>query len=521
MPPRLLAVLVAVLALLSTTGASSVESVGTAAPRCDPGQDPRCYIVTSRSGEAAGSQRCNDPGTVCTLDNAIRASFSDGGPSRIHFRIPTGQCPGGVCVISPAATYPAVGRSGEGGTVIDGFTQGCASGPCIAIDGRGTSGAGCCRGLVIRGSNNVVRGLRIQNFNDGVGILIMRMGAADTGGNLIERNHVVNVFRAIQLSVEKFGGRLGGNRIVNNTIVGSPRGIYLNTASLSRSIVTANLISNNVIRGSSDAAILLQAIYGGYVRDNNIIQNRILGGSGTGIRLQATGCGPTAGPLCVRRGTPLSVNGNTVSGNVVNRMGLHGIYLFAHNSPANVRGNVLARNTLRDNRGHGIWLARANGTPANSDGNRFVRNSTSRNTFLGINLGLANSVGGGGSCTGGSSGAPDVNNNLGCPAVTSTRGLPNACLVGGRAPGNASPGTTVRVDVYIAAPGSGDSAGASRAHGEGRRFIGTTAVAPGGLWSARVPLVAPGSVLTATASTFVDGTSEFAANLAISPGCRT
>ena len=141
------------------------------------------FSVTTTADSGPGSLR------QAILDS----NTATGGTNTIDFAIP-GQ---GVQTISPLSPLPAITNP----VLIDGFSQpGYAGTPLIELSG---SQAGIANGLTITGSGVTVRGLDINGFAEGAGILIS--GASATG-NTIEANDIGTDPTGSQAHTQRFRG---------------------------------------------------------------------------------------------------------------------------------------------------------------------------------------------------------------------------------------------------------------------------------------------------------------------------
>ena len=131
----------------------------------------------------------NDSGPG-SLRQAITDANSSSGRERVAFNIPLSDpnCDaGGVCTIQPTTPLPWL--IDDAGLIIDGYSQdgaaqATATTPAVlTIELDGNSGGGS--GLWIDSSNNVIRGLAINRFNQG--ITIYDVGATD---NVVQGNHI-------------------------------------------------------------------------------------------------------------------------------------------------------------------------------------------------------------------------------------------------------------------------------------------------------------------------------------------
>jgi len=127
-----------------------------------------------------------------SLRQAILESKAATGANTIDFNIP-GQ---GVQILAPLSPLPAITNP----VLIDGFSQpGYAGTPLIELNG---SQAGGGDGLTITGADITVRGLDINSFSQGAGILISGTGAT---GNVIAANDIGTDPTGTQSLLNDFG----------------------------------------------------------------------------------------------------------------------------------------------------------------------------------------------------------------------------------------------------------------------------------------------------------------------------
>src|SRR6516225_5907229 len=159
------------------------------------------FLVTTAADGGPGSLR------QAILDS----NKATGGTNAIDFKIP-GQ---GVQAIAPASPLPAITKP----VLIDGFSQpGYAGTPLIELSGNQ---AGTADGLTITGPDVTVRGLDINGFSEGAGILISGTGAT---GDVIAANDIGTDPTGTQALPNYFGIRiLGGahDNLVGGTTTGS------------------------------------------------------------------------------------------------------------------------------------------------------------------------------------------------------------------------------------------------------------------------------------------------------------
>ena len=152
------------------------------------------YTVTSTADTGAGSFR-----------NAITDANNHAGPDTIQFNIPIADAGysavAGAWTIRPETTLPTLT---DGGTAIDGSSQTGNQGdrnlfgPEIELDGTKTTDA---YGLTIRSARSRLKGLVINRFSVGIGIL----------GNVARDNVVVGNYIGTDVTgMMDVGNRLGG-----------------------------------------------------------------------------------------------------------------------------------------------------------------------------------------------------------------------------------------------------------------------------------------------------------------------
>ena len=155
------------------------------------------FLVNTTADSGAGSLR------QAILDS----NAATGGTSTIDFDIPGQE----ARIISPLSPLPAI----TGSVLIDGFSQPGYSGtPLIELSG---GGPGIINGLTITGSDVTIRGLDINGFTEGAGILISGPSATS---NLIETNDIGTDPTGSQANPNGFGVEIL-NGASDNTIGGT------------------------------------------------------------------------------------------------------------------------------------------------------------------------------------------------------------------------------------------------------------------------------------------------------------
>ena len=211
------------------------------------------------SGQHNGRQR---PGLAAAGDPGFQRAA--GSSNTIDFDIP-GQ---GVQTIAPLSPLPTITNS----MLIDGFSQpGYAGTPLIELSGLS---AGALDGLTITGSDVTVRGLAINSFSQGSGILITGTGAS---GNVIAANDIGTDPSGSLALPNDFGIRIlagahdnlvggstaaAGNLITNN--LGPGVSVEGNPSVGNR--ITANQIFANDVPPTPTPAGMLQFDGSSYVR---------------------------------------------------------------------------------------------------------------------------------------------------------------------------------------------------------------------------------------------------------------
>ncbi len=202
------------------------------------------FPVTSTADSGPGSLR------QAILDS----DFTPGGRNAINFAIP-GQ---GVQTISPLSALPAISQS----VLIDGFSQpGYTGTPLIELSG---SQAGGGDGLTITGSNVTVRGLDINSFSQGAGILITGSGA--TG----------NVVAASEIGTDTTGSQALPNGVGIKILDGASNNVLGGTDAAVGNLIAFNSGPGVDVEGNSSVG-------------NQITANRIFANTGQAIDLGGDG----------------------------------------------------------------------------------------------------------------------------------------------------------------------------------------------------------------------------------------
>jgi len=429
--------------------------------------------------------------------------------------------------ISPGSVLPTITASG---TVIDGTTQAAnygsdtnSLGPEIEIDGSGAGGSNT-DGLVLTGGNGTVRSLVINSFSDDG--IVLSIG----DGNVVESCYVgLDPTGTIDLGNNDIGILVYNGS--NNNIIGGPG-------------------AGNVISGNNDMGININST------DGNVIQGNLVGtdASGTadlgnstfGIQLtsgaQSNAIGGTTGAsrnvVSGNNQSGININGagtdlNTVIGNYIgtdlNGTGdignsWSGVYIsdWAQSNTiggtGNGEGNVSAFNGYT-----GMRVYSGGGFSGNPDSNTLSGNSIFSNTEVGIDLGFD-----GVTPNDGTTGAlPNI--GMDYPVLTGAALSVNNLRVEGYVGTLAVKiaGTHI-VEVFKPFDDGGNNGevelgdGRSVGHGEGRWYIDSCVSAADGTFACDLTVpgtvtLASGDFVTATATDPAGNTSEFGANLIVTP----
>jgi len=370
--------------------------------------------------------------------------------------------------------------SGNGVAGIAIFTgENVVQGNFIGTDRTGTVGLGNGNGISITGggSNNTVggSGSSARNIISANGHTGVFMGGTDgTSANRIEGNYI--------------GTDESGRHALGNVSEGIQISSHPETPDLSNDHqIIRNIVSANGVNGIS----LFES-------RNNVIQGNRIGTDVFGRPLLGNGEFGVLIISNVESGLVSSDNliggddlldGNIIAGNVD-----AGVLLDAENT-------LVRRNVIFSNGGAGVRVdARL--------GNTMARNSILLNGGLGIDL-----DGGHTGVTANDPGDGDVgpNNLQNFPVLTS------AVVQGGqlRVAGTIDTPNPSTVTIEFFANPVPNPGGDPSSHGEGAVPLGALSPNRSGSFSAKLPRVASGTLISATATDGAGNTSEFAANIAV------
>lgn len=350
------------------------------------------------------------------------------------------------------------------------------------ISGNRRAGVRIQRGALTHVTdNNVVAGNLIGTDVTGTVALPNMRGVAIINVNGPEGNRIGTDGDGMSDAAER-------NIISGNSFVG----IEIQAAALT--VVAGNYIGTDVTGtqdlGNAQAGVLL----------TNGADNNTIGGTTPAVRNLISGNG-LDGVILGGGATGNRVAGNYIGTDVTGTQALGNTRLgvLIINGADNTIGGqpVGAGNTIAFNGGTGVSVISATG-------NAVLSNSIFSNTGLGIDLG-ADGV------TANDAGDSDTgaNNLQNFPVITSALAAPGQLVVRGII--DTPNPKTVNIEFFANAvplPG-GDPSG----HGEGAEFLGTVTPNVRGEFTATLPPVAPGTLISATATDADGNTSEFAANI--------
>ncbi|HZY83244.1 MAG TPA: hypothetical protein VFE78_00320 [Gemmataceae bacterium] len=442
------------------------------------------------------------------------------------------------CLIGTNAAGTAALGNGAGASSFGALVQGGATGNVVYGDlissqfenvefrGAGTSGNVVEASLL--GTN--LGGTAALPGNGDSDVLIFGASGNTVGGATRALGNVL-AGSGSGVSVGQFSGPTAatGNTVMNNLIGTTASG----TAALPNVTgvdlepgASNNTIAANVVAGNRGDGLLLAG-------SGNLVQGNLIGTNAAGaaalpnvigvaiFNVGNTVGGTTAAARNVVSGNTaagiaidVSVGGNVIEGNYIGTAadgvtplgnGSQGVLMDAGAHDNTVGGTAAgAGNVIAFNGDDGVLVGSLNtlASPAGT-GNAVLGNSIFGNLKVGIDLGPDDGV-----TANGSKGPTGPNNYQVFPTLSSATASGGAAIITGTLSGA---GATYRVE-FFANP-SADASG----HGQGKRYLGFTTVAPFGSF---VPFVAvlsaplaPGEAVSATATDPNGNTSEFSADV--------
>jgi hypothetical protein len=319
-----------------------------------------------------------------TLRQAILDSNADPSTPRfIKFDLPNGPC----STISPLSPLPPITQP----VTIDATTQPGSGGlPAVQLEG---SSAGVANGLVIQASNTQVKGLVINRFARGDGILITAANIAVITNDVITDNYIGTDCTGTT-AVDTTGNKLGnGNGVVlNGNVMNALIGRIVGGA---KNVISGNL-KDGIDIGPSPAG---QQLTGNRVEGNYIgtdvtgttafdASANPLGNASVGVALLAGAVGNTVGGSAPLSGV-CDAACNLVSGNGVDGVSLLGSAgTVARNLvQGNYVGTDVTGTTVVDPTGNRLGNGR-NGVLLfdQATGNTIADNLVSGNSRDGVNI---------------------------------------------------------------------------------------------------------------------------------------
>jgi hypothetical protein len=454
---------------------------------------------------AADTSSCTP--TTYSLRCAIADANSDGSGDTISFNIPASD-PGcaptsvqgqtlPVCTIAQQSGLPRLSASN---TLIDGYTQPGARANTNPI-GHGDNaviairldGGACSCGLSMAGTDEIVRGLAILNFNYGILIGARGKTANTVSGDFIGTDGInaaggtVGIYIASGASGNIVGGTTPATA---NLVSGSQDGILIGAGR--GNVVEGNYVGTDV----TGTAAVHNAKTANAVRSEN---------GSLSMPVTAAGLPNGAGVVVFAGASSTTIGGTTGRGNIIAYNGT-GVASTASS------GTVITGNTLRSNH-DGIVVyggetgdrATLNTITGSADAGVAVGNSgndsahavISQNSIsgsggLGIDLAPIGVV----TCSG-SNGSP--NDGTPCPAIGSaatSRVSGSACA-------------RCKVEVFAAAPNG-------LGHGDGQTYLGSATAGTTGAWVLSGIPLRSGQRVTATATRPSPAeSSEYATNVTV------
>lgn len=375
--------------------------------------------VADGTDATVGDGVCDDGGGTCTLRAALEEANATTAADEITFAIGGG----GLATITLVTQLPDITQP----VLIDGVSQNCGTGTCVALDGGGTVEVG----LMLTGAETTVRGLAVGGFTQ-VGLVISGQAATDnqiegcylgvaldgetpfpnTNGLLIREGASGNLITGSVLSGNVFDGLfiLGegtDNNTVEDSFIGTDAGGSLAVGNGQGGVLIANGASNNELRRSVVSANGFDGVFidGEGTERNRVVFNRIgtdvtgtqaLGNVGVGVLISQGASFNTIGPADNGERNLISGNeqdgvfiqgagttGNEIAGNYIgtdingttalpNRIGVFvgfGATETAIGLDGATIGFVELPNVISGNLGHGVFMAGNETTNNRVEGN--------------------------------------------------------------------------------------------------------------------------------------------------------
>jgi hypothetical protein len=523
--------------------------------------------TTSDVSDFGDAQQISDlpgPDGVVSLREALTAANNSAGPNIIGFNIPTSDAgfDGTVFTIRPASPLPALSTDG---TTINGATQRGLSGntneagPEIVLDGSLLDPQIEYTAINVGSSHNRIHSLVIHSFTNGIDItgsgtidnvvtgcfigtdhtgsiakpnrffgVGSRFGASQTriGGqsseerNLISGNADFGIFVEFYSTQVTIQNNYVGTDVTGRNAIGNRKWGIAISSNATDILIKDNLISGNSIKGISLNVVSGVSIWGNRI-GSDVDGNPMPDNPQMGIGITAC-CVPLTPHVTSNiqiggyerwrsnliLGNQLSgisisddVRDTRIIGNTIRENGNNGIGIQAYTMNANllIQGNVITHNY-----GHGIVLGGGNGT-----GYRITRNVIHSNDWRGFDLLEGTSNLSGVTLNDPSDADTGPNNLMNYPVLESAKATPGKLIVKGYIETPNPKSVTIEFFANPVPNPGGDPTG----YGEGAIHLGSDRPNPQGKFTATLPAVKPGTLITATATDADGNTSEFAANI--------
>lgn len=285
---------------------------------------PAQWIVTNTADSGPG-----------TLRWALEAAATNPGGDFVYFNIPAPY------EIAPLSQLPQL-NDPTGPTILDGYSQpGYETGARVTLNG---SSAGLVPGIQMNGTNNVVLGLYIHHFNNGIRI----------SGGFANGVYSCVIYSNTDSGVMIEGGRgnvLGGTGMLYNVISGNDgNGVFIvgpaASNSVPRNIIGMTVNGMELWRNFWDGIYIYQSSQNTIGGEDEGLGNIVSGNLGHGINLNQA-----HNSMLVRNTIGVAADGMTAAPN-----GMNGINLVE--SRGNFIGsyNIASRNIISGNNRHGIAI---------------------------------------------------------------------------------------------------------------------------------------------------------------------
>ncbi len=470
------------------------------------------FTVTNTADSGPGSLR-----------QAIANANTNPGLDTIVFNIPGS----GVQTIFPLSQLPPL--SDPSGVLIDGLSQpgaSCGSDPpstsvlLIEIDG---ANAGSAHGLWVTSSNNEIRGLVINNFEqDGICIeggldneyacynrIHCNFIGTDPSGSLDKGNgrNQASLWAGVMIK-QVPGGYACENFVEENLISGNyadgiavwgpelPGDVYLNH--LNRNYIGTDITGTVDVGNDHEGICLCEGTH-----DNDANENLISGNDYEGVGIQ--------GYNNIPYGAPILTTNNTIANNTIgldvnlnplpNTMAGVAIGEYGQQVWGCATNNRVVDNIIAENGGGGVIVSEDSVDTQNADQNLISTNSIYENTGLGIDLGNDGVT---------LNDPADLDNGpnqeMNFPVITKATFFGGNTIIAGTLDTPSPEYTTIEVFKARLDPSG---------YGEGETFVGSTTPDATGNWTLTVSTLSVGDYVTATATDSYQNTSEFSESVEV------